>query len=59
MSSFVLLTIHMNYSCGLAIGYGVDDHGTGVRFLTVVRLLSLLFTESKPALGATQSPSGV
>ena len=59
VSSFVLLTIHMNYSCGLTIGYGIDDHGTGFRFVTVVRLNLLLFTESKPALGATQSPSGV
>jgi len=58
VSSFVFPTIHMNYSCGLTIGYGFDDQGTDVRFLTEVRLLYLLFTEYKPALGATQLSSG-
>jgi hypothetical protein len=36
VSSFVFLTIHMNYSCDLTIGYGLGDHGTDIRFLTVV-----------------------
>jgi hypothetical protein len=42
-------------SVSIAIGYGLDDRGVGVKSPGRVKN-DLVYTSSRPALGSTQSP---